>query len=165
MSRKKPSALFAGGIPTSIDVGKLLQAFGVPEENEVITHEEIENTIGTGRRSHRYGTVLAAWKRALETKHNVILGSVPGVGYKALPPTERIDMATSKYRSGLRATGRASNVAMSTDRSRLDDEARRAQDFLRSINAKLRLAAATTAKEITYPEPSANSIYARRSTA
>ena len=146
--------VFRGGIPTKVDVDRLIDEFGIPKEGQVITYEELQEALPEIQyRSCRWQTVVKAWRGHLEKKHNVILGPKRGEGLVALPPEGRIDMATSKYTTGVKMTDRAAVLAIKTDRSRLTPESKRTADFLRDAGAKIRLVVATAAKELAYPDP------------
>ena len=146
--------VFRGGIPTKIDVDKLIERFGVPHEGQVITFEDLQEALPDLQfRSYRWNTVIAAWRKHLEKKHNVILGSKRGEGLVALPPEGRIDLATGKYSTGIKLTDRAAVLAIKTDRARLTPESKRTADFLRNAGAQIRLVVATAAKELAYPDP------------
>ena len=146
--------VFRGGIPTKIDVDRLVDRFGLPTEGQVITFEDLQDALPDIEfRSNRWQTVIAAWRSHLEKKHNTILGSKRGEGLVALPPEGRIDLATGKYSTGIKMTDRAAALAIKTDRARLTPESKRTADFLRNAGAQIRLVVATAAKELAYPDP------------
>ena len=146
--------VFRGGIPTKIDVDRLVDRFGLPKEGQVITFEELQDALPDIEfKSNRWHTVIDAWKKHLEKKHNIILGSKRGEGKIALLPEGRIDLAKDKYSTGIKMTGRAALLAIKTDRERLTPESKRTADFLRNAGAQIRLVDATAAKELAYPDP------------
>jgi hypothetical protein len=112
------NGFFNGGIPTEPDVRKLMDAFGVPNEGALFSHESISRIIECDPKSHRYRSVTTAWRKKLEHEHNVVLIAVPGIGYKVGTPDDRVEHGHGKLRSGQRITRRAYRVIGTTDLSR-----------------------------------------------
>jgi hypothetical protein len=96
------SKVHFGGIPTAVDVRKLLQAFGEPTEGTEVTHDDIERVISHRRDSHRYRTVTNAWRQQLRRDHNIEMGAVPGVGFRCLNAEERVSAGINGIQSGAR---------------------------------------------------------------
>jgi hypothetical protein len=113
------------GIPTDPDVRLLLARYGVPAEGWLIAHRELEEVLGVDRRSHRYGTVIAAWRKRLQDEHNVVLIAVPGVGYKVGTPDDRVEHGSRRIRTGQRITRRAYRVIGTTDLARASEPNRK----------------------------------------
>ena len=90
------------GSPTGADVRKLLDAFGAPPVGWEVTHEAVADVLGVEIGGHRYRTVIAAWRKTLLDRHDVDLGSVHGVGYRALNAQERVDIGIAGSRVGMR---------------------------------------------------------------
>jgi hypothetical protein len=110
--------IFGGGIPTEPDVRKLMDAFGVPIEGALFSHESISRIIECHPKSHRYRSVTTAWRKKLEHEHNVVLIAERGYGLKAATPDDRVEHGHGKLRSGQRITRRAYRVIGTTDLSR-----------------------------------------------
>lgn len=146
------ATVFMGGSPTAPDVAKLHEAFGIPTEGTLITWDAFEKAVGIIQNTHRFRTVLNAWRKAMFTKHNVVFGPQPGKGLIALAPNPRIERMTERARSGFRIIRKATIVAGATDRTRLTPENRKAAEHLDRIGANHRLAAAAAAKGIRLPE-------------
>ena len=79
---------FFGGIPTKPDVDRLLTL--EVSEGDIIRHETISQKIGVEYGTNRYRGVVGAWRKTLLQQKNLLLVSLPNVGYKALTPTERV---------------------------------------------------------------------------
>jgi protein-disulfide isomerase-like protein with CxxC motif len=143
------SAEYFGGVPTKIDVDKLRKEIGVPEEGQLITYQRIAEVTGNKFGTHRYATVLNAWRRALRSEHEIEMGADAGKGLFRLKPGERVQHGSAKFRSGMRHIVRAARVVTMTDRSRLNPEEIRTADHLtlRAANIKAAIAAAPKTKE------------------
>lgn len=135
------------GIPTKIDVEKLVEYHGVPAEGTIFTFDQLAESAGLLRDSHRFRTVLNAWRKQLFRDHNILLVSIGQGRLKASEPGERIDWASRKVHSGRRAIGRAIVVAYQTDQKRLtDDKQKTARDIVSMNESKMRLAAGVMPK-------------------
>ncbi|MBX3703979.1 MAG: hypothetical protein KF822_09415 [Steroidobacteraceae bacterium] len=141
---------FFGGIPADIDVRKLEERFGDPQEGQEFGHDEVEAVLGLERGSNRYRTVTDAWRRRLLNQRNIEVGAVPGVGFRCLTPAERVDGSLKGFRTGtrqqLRSVRRAAVV-------RTEDEGlRHKQDLLRRYGAAISAEASNMMQEIEPPK-------------
>lgn len=143
---------FLGRIPTDIDVTKLIEKYGVPVEGTEIPYDEIETLIGTKRRSYRWSSVCKAWRKKLERDHNILLGAYNARCFKVLNPSKRVDTAGAKYKTGIKAIGRAVVIAEKTDVSKLGPEDRKICEHLQKTGSSIRIASVTAAKQLKYPE-------------
>ena len=84
------------GIPTKLDVDKLLEAFTQPKENDVIMWSEIEEATGLRKGQHRFKTVVNAWRTALERDFDILLYAIPGEGLAVADANTKIDLASRK---------------------------------------------------------------------
>ena len=143
----------AKGIPTKLDVDKLIQRFGIPEENATFTWEEIAETIGQEKGTYRFKTVVTAWRRQLEQDHNVLLFA-PGqnVGLTVADANTRIDLASRQI--SLREGNKAlwvervyRTAADALDGARAETQNR----ILTAYSSLLRLTAATAPKKLPLP--------------
>jgi len=121
------------GAPTAPAVANIMEAFPDIQPDQVITHEELEAVIGFPRRSNRYITVVAAWKAALFADGNVLIASVPGVGYRRIDGTERVGYSGRKLKTGIRRIKHAGNVALSTSSEGLDSAGIRQRDHVARV--------------------------------
>ncbi len=82
------SKAFFGGMPTKPDVDKLMHLD--LSEGDTVTHEQIEDIIGHPHDSNRYRAIVGRWRRVILAQQNLLLLSLPNVGYKVLTPSERV---------------------------------------------------------------------------
>ena len=133
---------FFRGIPTRIDVDKLMKRFGVPKEGAVVQFEDAALEIGLDRDSCRFKTVFSAWRKELLNKHNVLMIATGAGSVKCAAPDERITWCAAKVRGGRRMIGRAIVVSHSTDTARLTEDNQKTRAGIVAMNdSKLRLAA------------------------
>jgi len=114
------------GAPVGPDVDALRKAFPADELRtfRTISHAKVSEVIGYDYGTHRYDTVVRAWRRSLETDDDILLGSVVGMGYRALTHAERLDYSCGKLRSSYYASRRSGEVAGRIAISELNDEQR-----------------------------------------
>lgn len=143
--------VFYAGLPTELDVRKLLDAFGVPAIGTVLSHDEIAAAIGVKPSSVRYRTVVTAWRKKLEVLHQVRLGADRGRGFKSLDERERIDESTTATREGLRKVARAATRAASVDTD--DAQLRTRRDVLVRFAAHMKAEANRQLKPPKQPTP------------
>lgn len=96
------SKVHFGGIPTDVDVRKLVDEFGKPAVGSEITHEQIEQVLRIERASNRYKTVVSAWRKRLIDSHGIVMGAVAGVGYRSLNEAEQMDAGFLSIKHGAR---------------------------------------------------------------
>ncbi len=140
------------GMPTKPDVDRLMEHFGIPKEDQLLPWGDIEGVIGHRRGTHRFATVLSAWRRRLFREHNVVLDSVPGEGLVALSPDGRVEFGVRKERCGVRLIGVGLKVITLSDRGRMTPENSKAADAAERRGAAIKLALATSAKAVQLPE-------------
>jgi hypothetical protein len=134
------------GIPTEPDVRKLMTAFGVPNEGELLSHESISRVIECDHKSHRYRSVTIAWRKKLQYDHNVVLIAERAYGFRVATPDDRVEHGHSKLRSGQRITRRAYRVIGTTDLARASEPNRRQAERDLAIAKAIIAAAQTEAK-------------------
>lgn len=135
------------GIPTKIDVDRIIEQFGIPEEGTEIDMKDIAKVIRVEKRSYRFSTVVTAWKKRLFREHNILMVATGEGSYRAAAPDERIDYSTRKVSSGRRAIGRAIVIAHSTDAGRLSEAMQTTAKSIVALNeSKMRLAAGVMPK-------------------
>lgn len=144
------SLIFGGGVPTEIDVRRLLEAFGIPAIGQLLTYDQISGALGLDRQSWRWHTVTGAWRKRLYREHNLVLSAIAKTGFKVEDSRGRVGVSASKYRGGLRRIAAASIMAARTDRAELTPEESAACDHIQNTGAALRLAAATAARQIKH---------------
>lgn len=137
------------GIPTEHDVRKLQDAFLVPQEGRVITHEEIESLLGITRKTCRYRTVIGLWRDRLAIESHLYMKAQNGVGYLVLDPTGCISSAYRKFELSDRARQRAMLMVYSTDVARLSDEGLKKRTWMINRDKQIRLHSKIGPKKIT----------------
>ena len=143
--------VFFGGIPTGGDVRLLVQTLGVPNAGDEFTHEQVEAALSIQRSESRYLSVTKAWRDQMRRDHNIDLAAVPGVGFRALLPDERISAGVKGVQSGIRKQLRSIRRA---DSVRTDDPALLAkQTLMRRYGVALAAEANKLAQQLEPPKP------------
>ncbi len=137
------------GIPTKIDVDKLMDLFKRFKEGDIIPYTDVESVGSITRNTGRYGSVVSAWRRRLMREANALLIAVPNEGYRIAPPAERMTYSAAQTFQGRKRILRGSAVASATDPARLNEEHRKLRDHLQALPARLRLAELTAPKQLT----------------
>ena len=143
--------LYFGGMSTDIELNALMDAYGEAETGTLVTHEEIEELIGSNRNDYRYRTVVARWKRTMFAKCNLELSARPREGYVVLTPSERVQKAsddTKRIQTGLR---RVHYRFAAVPRDQLSHQDARRADFSQIMIAKLCDEMASARKQIAPP--------------
>lgn len=136
------------GMPTAVDVRKLRAAFDSRKEGQLIGYDEINEVLRVAKDTHRWRSVVQAWRRQLYRERNELLIAETGKGFVVASPSERIHFSASKYKSGLRFVRRAGDVSGSTDRDRLNEEEKKICDHLVTTTATLKTVANTQARNL-----------------
>ena len=126
-----------GGVPLAPEVKKLLDVFGVPEPDALIPYERIEEVLGRKRDTHRFRSVIASWKRALNREHNRIMRAAQNEGYYALNAPDRVAEVESQTRAGARHLKTGLSIAMRTDEAKLDEVQRARLTHARGLTQRL----------------------------
>ncbi len=131
---------FFRGVPTEVDVRRLENAFGLPDEDTLIEYATIEQVLQLARESNRFVTVVRAWRDKLYSHYNLLMVAVRGQGLKAATPNMRVTVASQKQRQGRKLIMRGAHIAAKTDASRLSDtKSRELRQFMVDVPARLRL--------------------------
>jgi hypothetical protein len=143
--------LFFGGVPTEPDVRALRDAFPDSKmaHGDLITHAQVEATIGTSRASSRYRTVTTRWRKAVERETGrVILGPEKGVGFRVLDNTQKIDLGYLKFTSAVRSARRAHVITARLDAGATEDDKARALQLQRRTAAVIASAQIRSASDL-----------------
>jgi len=89
------------GLSTNLDVRNLDSELSILEGEE-ITHDAIEALIHQSRKSNRYKTVVAKWRKSLLADRNILLIPRIGVGYLVANAGERLGRAQSLHKQGVK---------------------------------------------------------------
>lgn len=134
---------YFGGIPTDIDVRAIREHW--PDESlkvgEVIKHDDMEAILKCGRKSCRYKTVTARWRKLVENSTNKIIGAKRGEGFVVLSEREKVGLSGDKLRSAGRLARRSYIVAGRIDVKELSDDQRKELDFVNRKTAAVLTAA------------------------
>lgn len=132
---------FFRGIPTKIEVDKLTEVYGVPNEGDCISFKDAAAAVGLSPDGNRFRTVFRTWRRMLFRQHNMLSVGTGDGRIRFANPTERIDYATRKVKQGRKAIGLAIFVAHGTDAKRLNADNAKVREQLLALNeSKMRLA-------------------------
>ena len=141
------------GIPTKLDVDKLLETFTQPKENDVIMWSEIEEATGLKKGQYRFNTVVNAWRTALERDFDILLYAIPGEGLAVADANTKIDLASRKIELNDKSKKKWVERTFRVKASSLDEVRRDTQSrILTAYGAMLKLTAATAPKRLPIPE-------------
>jgi hypothetical protein len=140
------------GIPTKLDVDKLLETFTQPKENDVIMWSEIEEATGLKKGQYRFNTVVNAWRTALERDFDILLYAIPGEGLAVADANTKIDLASRKIELNDKGKKKWVERTFRVKASNLDEVRRDTQSrILTAYGAMLKLTAATAPKRLPIP--------------
>ena len=141
------------GIPTKLDVDKLLETFTQPKENDVILWSEIEEATGLSKGQYRFNTVVNAWRTALERDFDILLYAIPGEGLAVADANTKIDLASRKIELNDKGKKKWVERTFRVKASNLDEVRRDTQSrILTAYGAMLTLTAATAPKKLSIPD-------------
>ncbi len=147
------NAEIGNGVSTQPEVERLTLHFADRKEGDLIPYDTIAQMIGAKVGTHRFRTVVQAWRRQLWREQQVVLIAQINDGYLIANPSQRSHHSHSKYKNGLRRIKRAGEVASATDVFRLTPEERKLCEHVIRGAAAIRLAEATAAKVLKKPDP------------
>ena len=140
------------GIPTKLDVDKLLETFTQPKENDVIMWSEIEEATGLSKGQYRFNTVVNAWRTALERDFDILLYAIPGEGLAVADANTKIDIASRKIELNDKSKKKWVERTFRVKAHELDEVRRDTQSrILTAYGAMLKLTAATAPKRLPIP--------------
>lgn len=142
-----------GGLPTELDVKRLVEKYGVPAEGVLIPHADIAACIGHPWKSVRYRTVIDAWRRKLRKEFNVDTTVEPSLGLYVLTPPERIVIGKRDSRAGLRKFRRGGARVAVTPDDGLTAEQRQEREHAAAVVWRLYSSAARELKALEPPKP------------
>lgn len=91
---------FVGGVPTDLDIKKLRDEY--PIENmkygDVIPYSDVEELLQVKKRSYRFQTVTNRWRKTILRETNIIIGTVPSIGFKILNDSEKVNLSGDKLK-------------------------------------------------------------------
>jgi hypothetical protein len=147
---RKMSKTFRGGVPYSVDVRRLLEAFPVPSltEGRVIKHSQLEEIVNTPKGNQRYYSVINSWISQTRNTHGIFVVWEPTVGVKVLEPVEILTHAEQRTRQKIAQTGKAVRTFAWVDRSRLDAVGQQRLDHQNRVVSVMRDALQSARKDL-----------------
>lgn len=143
--------LFLGGVPTQPDVDALMNLEIVAGSH--VTYDEIEETTGVKYRTHRFSSVVMAWRKRLFRERG-LQTKARGGAIHFLTADAALDEAGVKMIRVGRATGRVVRDVGMIHAAELGSDEKRARHTLMAREAAALLEAARAAhKSITGPAP------------
>ena len=136
--KKGCGRMYFAGIPVLPDVEFLLEKVEVAIGNR-IPYKQIEKLLGVDRKSIRYSTVVARWRKRLEEEFAVALICDEGVAFVVANAPERITVSARHVSKAVRALWRANGIAARTLAADLDDVGKKKRDHLIDMTASLGL--------------------------
>jgi len=143
----KPAQLVSG-IPYGPDIRKLEDAYPSPEEDQVLSHKDLEALLKLEQKTQRYYGVINAWRKRLRNDRNIDSEWIHGVGLKILNPADRLKHSEQNIKQGIRHTGRAFRRLAITPRERLDAVGQARYDHAVQVAGKLAAAGRDAKREL-----------------
>jgi len=140
-SEKQGTRYWLSGIPYGPQVNKLKDKYPKPEEDMLISHDELEGIINEKRDRQRYTGIITSWRKYLLNSLGIDSEWMRGEGLKILNPADRLNVGENNFKQGIRKTRRAFRRTALVPRDRLNDEGRQRFDHHMIIMAKLGTAA------------------------
>jgi hypothetical protein len=135
--------LFFGRLSTDPELRRLLEAFGVPKQDTLVSYAAIAEAIGGDLTfiMPRFRTIMHRWRRTLLREHNLDSLVKRGEGIAFLTESDRLQAAEGDFRRGAKIIRKASVRGGLVDRSKLDEPgALRAEKFQEAAAAVFRSA-------------------------
>jgi len=140
--------VFFGGLPTEMDVKKLLDRFGSPGPG-LIPYEELEAVLGISWRTGRFRLIVKNWRRAMFREMNIDTAISPSAGVQVLQEWERVHVSHKDLKRSIRCA-RRSYVRVSAVRvDKLNEQQRTVHDHVVRHTQAVFLASTTHEKDLT----------------
>lgn len=134
---KSEGAVFFGGIPTDIEVAKLEEAFGTPDEGVVLNYEDIDGVLGMSRDEARWRSVVGAWRKKLLREKNLTSRGVRNEGILFHNASQRVDHLKGRARQEVRRLVETNRLADTTPTKDLEMHERRSLDGVSRLTAAM----------------------------
>ena len=146
--------VWRGGVSTEVDVRRLLDRFGRPEQGKKWSYSEVEDAIGVAKRETRFRTVTLAWRSVVYKLYNVVIGCETGHGFVVLQEPERVGLGTQWYRGAMRKMRRTQKMLSGCDDTKLSEVQRAERSHVERTVASLLLASRMEARRLPPPQVS-----------
>jgi hypothetical protein len=148
MSQQIHKPTIVAGVPTELDVKKLLDAYPSPQPDVVIPWIDLENLLGYTRTSIRFKTVVSAWRKRIYDNLNLHTEAVRGEGLKVVEGGARVEAARDRQKQGFRKVIKAGDIAAATERQGLSPDELRVCDHVANVGSQHRLALKNQPKKL-----------------
>ena len=120
-----------GGIPTGPDVKRIREKFPDNElkPGDTIGYDKIGKLIGVEYGESRFFTVTNAWRKALRTESDLIIGVVAGEGFVVLDENEKSHLVGRKIMRSVKQLRSGYKVMQTIDIKKLGEDERKSYDF------------------------------------
>ena len=126
-----------GGRPTGPDVDRLMKELVFGDDGKtvivipgsVITKQAVASCVGEAYGSHRYLSVLGAWRNRLYRVNNLLLEVLPD-SYRVLSGDDRANLTGNLLERAARKAGKAGEIASRTSREGVTEESKRILDHV-----------------------------------
>lgn len=143
------AGMFFGGLPTEIDVRKLIDQFGKPDYG-LIPYADIEAVLGMAWRTPRFRLILTNWRKHLRKELNLDTSMQPGEGVTVLRAGERIEVSHGDLKRAIRQTRKSYARIISVPTAELDAVSRTKYDHVVRHAQAVYQAGATHERELTH---------------
>jgi hypothetical protein len=144
-------ALFRGGVPTGMDVDRLMKEIEISPGAQV-DYSKVETILGVSRANNRFRSVTTAW-RARAFRENALQSKAEGGMFLFLTADAAHDEAISSVKRVGRATGRLTKRVDAIDASELTGDRLARHSLLQREAAAMLEAMRRSAKSIVAPKP------------
>lgn len=144
---------FIGGLPTDIDVKRLLEAFPSISPGFVITYTEVSLVIGVTHGSTRFRTVTNAWRKRLLRVDNFVLEAIAGQGFRRRTELERSQKDRSGWRRDQNRAARKVRDMTRVDTVEFDERERKSHDHAKHVLQAHIEHTSTTVRQLAPPAP------------
>jgi hypothetical protein len=153
MSENEKAELYFDGLPTSPEIGRILERFPVEslKEGAKIPRCEIAEICQCEEGSNRHNTVEGAFRRRMFRDHNIMFARRDGM-LTVLDPKGRVGYAGWRQTCGVRMVKRGGKLIHATDLRRLDGETRSVAEKRMMLAAAVSQADRVKAKQLAAPD-------------
>lgn len=122
--------VFYGGIPTDIDIRKLVDAYPMErmKAGDKYTYSEVGKLIGVSQADHRFRTVTNRWRGMVERETGKRIGAYEGEFFRVMTEPEKVEALQNKRKSIVKQVNKNIRRANLVDRKKLSEEMCRTLD-------------------------------------